>query len=523
MAEVQPTQYSGHGKASDETLGSLIGHSFNSRCPPVVTQDTIVIGVCGPNDYKNNASPLADGWLFSDFYLFHHLFYGTAMEQHWLTCVSPKELVNKYQEFTHGNPRSDNRRVVLDKSMLNEVDDVKICAPNDLLDRFLSYVASTSRDVKGTSRPILILIFGHGTHPSFSITIGGAKIFEKCSVLTRGKFREALLRGNPNPNVTVLTTSCYGGGWVQDTTINVTAMAGVNETRELLSWPESGSLKRACGSRYATGIAQALMKKEIEGLDLDDEEGEKILDSPTYAMLVSVIHETLTKEVDVREENDISFSAKDDIWGMELRARTGFPLTNYREKWEALRPLKKGASNENVHSATIRFSDFITLSTPQAEYRIKHLAFDYLNSFPGPDDAAKNRRIHSQCRSLLKNEPLSNHDLENLAGALRYRLETIVDQATEYKDRLGISLEDCRQVDTVVYKARNLKNYDVSNKYRTILEMVYTHNLFDRPAEHEGMPYVKGHDYLVIVFLESGWTLEEIQDGLKSLARLRGE
>lgn len=176
--------------------------------------------------------------------------------------------------------------------MVHEVDDIITCSPKDLLDRFLSYVASASRDVKGTMRPILILVFGHGTESSFSVTIGGAKIFEKCPELTREKFREALLRGNPDPNATMLTTSCFGGDWVQDRSFNTTAMAGVDANTELLSWPESGSLNRACGSRYASGIAQALMKKEIEGLDFDDEEGEEILSSPTYAMLVSVIHET---------------------------------------------------------------------------------------------------------------------------------------------------------------------------------------------------------------------------------------
>lgn len=186
------------------------------------------------------------------------------------------------------------------------------------------------------------------------------------------------------------------------------------------------------------------MKMKIDGLSLENVNEENIRDSPTYDMLVLMIDETLTKEVDVRENNDISFSAKDDIWGMEYRARSGFPLASYQEKWEALRPLKKGATNGKTQFATMRFSDFVTLSTLQAEYRIKHLAFDYLNSCPGPDEAAKNHRIHSVCRQLLRIEPLSKRELEDLAGALRYRLKIIVDQATNYKDRLDISFADCR-------------------------------------------------------------------------------
>ena len=33
---------------------------------------------------------------------------------------------------------------------------------------------------------------------------------------------------------------------------------------------------------------------------------------------------------------------KPDLWGTEWRARTGFPLTNYQEKWESLKLVEKG-------------------------------------------------------------------------------------------------------------------------------------------------------------------------------------
>ena len=520
MAQIQSSQFGGHGK-SDEYQEGFINRSFNSRCPPIVTPDTIIVAICGPTDDNDNASPDADGWIFSDFYLFHHLFRGTAKEQHWLSCVSSEELLRSYQEFAHGNPGSDDRRVVLDRSMLGEVDDVITCRPRDILDRFLLCVADASRRVKGTQSPVLILMFGHGTDKLYPITIGGVKRYKTGLTLTREKFRETLLRGNSDVNVTLLMTSCYGGGWVQDTNLHITAMAGVDGGKALLSWPLSNSLGRACGSRYALDIARALIKTEIEGLDLDNMEGEENLESPTYDMLISVIYDTLVKEVDTIEGQTISFSAKDDIWGMEYRARAGFPLASHQERWEALRPLKKGAETGNSLSAKVKFSDTVSLSTPQAEYRLKHLAFDYLDSCPGPDEAAKNVALHGACRRLLRDEPL-NKNLEYLAGALRYRLETIVDQATEYKNRLGISYDDCRKVDTFNYKARIKSNHEVHSRYSIIYHLVYDQQLFDRPADHEGMPYVKGGDYLTVAFLESGWTLEQIQDGLEGLAEYRG-
>lgn len=96
-------------------------------------------------------------------------------------CI-PKELVHEYQEYALGDPRSDGRRVVLDSSMLKEVDDVITFRPRDLLDRFLSYVADASGSVKGTQRPLLLLVFGNGTERSYSITIGGGKKFDDCTI-----------------------------------------------------------------------------------------------------------------------------------------------------------------------------------------------------------------------------------------------------------------------------------------------------------------------------------------------------
>lgn len=243
-------------------------------------------------------------------------------------CI-PKELVQKYQEYAHGDPRSDGRRVVLDSSMLKEVDDVITFRPRDLLDRFLSYVADASRSVNGPQRPLLLMVFGNGTERSHSITMGGGKRFDNLHNPDSTNIQEALLRGNPDANATLLTTSCYGGGWVQGTNLNITAIASVDEGDGLLSWRTSSSSGRACSSTYASGIACALMKKEIEGVDIENEEGMKILGSPTYAMLASVIHDTLVKDVDTRAGQSISFSAKEDIWGMECRARTGFPLVSY--------------------------------------------------------------------------------------------------------------------------------------------------------------------------------------------------
>ena len=518
-ASSQPALYGGYGKEDDKPFGGLKDRFFDSRCPPIITTDTIIIAVCGPNDYRSNAHPNADGWFFSDFYLFHHLFRGTAKQQYRLTCVEPEMLIEKYTEYGHGDPRLKDRRIVLDSMMKEEVKDVLVFDEQDLLERFLSYVADASKKVKDTNRPILVLIFRHGAPELYSITIGGKGKFENCPRLNRFKFREALLRHNSNPNVAFLTTACFGEGWCQTIFLNIAVMAGVDEEHELLSWSQSASLSRCCGFRYATGVAQALIKSEIEGFSWITDEGEEVRESHTYASLVKLVHDTLVKEVDVREENDISFSAKDDVWDMEWRARTGFPLTNYKEKWELLRRVDKGAATDISQSASIRFSDTIRLSTPQAEYRLKRLAFDYMKSFPGPDAAAKNHRVHNDCNRLLKDEALSNDELERLAEALRYRLETM-DRGTKYKDRLGVPFLDCRECDVWDYRKESSKNLEKRARHSQIFKKVGFHDLFDPPSG-EAMPYVKGQDYLTAVLTESGWSSQKIDDALDNLVKVK--
>ena len=55
---------------------------------------------------------------------------------------------------------------------------------------------------------------------------------------------------------------------MQDTNLDISVMAGVDHNDELLSWPTSSSSGRVCGSRCASGVARALMKKEIEDVNI---------------------------------------------------------------------------------------------------------------------------------------------------------------------------------------------------------------------------------------------------------------
>ena len=87
---------------------------------------------------------------------------------------------------------------------------------------------------------------------------------------------------------------------------------------------------------------------------------------------------------------------------MEWRARTGFPLTSYLEKWDSLKLVKKSGSEGSSQSLSIRSSDTIGLSPSEVEFRIKRLAYNYMKSKPGPDAAAKDHHVHGGCNRLLR-------------------------------------------------------------------------------------------------------------------------
>ena len=103
---------------------------------------------------------------------------------------------------------------------------------------------------------------------------------------------------------------------------------------------------------------------------------------------------------------------------MEWRARTGFSLASYKEKWESLKPLEKGVAGASSKSTLSKLADSVNLSTPDAEYRLKRLAYEYMHSYPGDDAAAKNHAVHSDCNTLLRNEELSSREREVLASSL---------------------------------------------------------------------------------------------------------
>ncbi len=98
---------------------------------------------------------------------------------------------------------------------------------------------------------------------------------------------------------------------------------------------------------------------------------------------------------------------------------------------------------------------------------------------------------------LLKGEKLlSDMDLENIDGALKYRLGTTTARASDYKTRLGIDSPDCSACDIRDWTARFSKDKKGYSRYGQIYDIILSKILFDIPADHEGHIFEKSWQLL---------------------------
>ena len=541
---IQPRTFGGDGR----TLGAE-QREFVSFCPPDIQPRTRIIALCGVNDWRDSASPQEDGWFLSDFYLFHHLLEDTGKDyecrpssslltgltrqiddfrfsnQLWLTCVDPRALVSKYGEYVHGSMHGD-RRVVLDDKVLERVENsknIRVIPPTDLLERFLAVLRSEMQIAAKENQPVLVLVFGHGDEGNYGVAIGGQGSSLGAPRLTRGRFNAAI---HPGVDLNLLITSCYSGGWLVKPMagsflssmgkLNICGMTAVDETKMSRSWAQSVSCGRAGGSIYASAVFNALIKtsesnrrESSDSTILDDEE---LTTSPTYINLCDSIYEAYKERDPFYQQHHISFSAQDDKWDSEWRTRSGFPLLNYKRKWEQLREVPSSAAAISASNANATLG--LPGSVRQGRHNIvREKAKAYMESFPGPDNAAPNV-VHRKFKQLLQGEKFPEDLLVSLNDTLDYRFSTIR-LATEYVAFLNVEFPDCLNFDTELWlhQAGDIR----FSKYKKILGHIMDIKLFDRPSFTQGWGYHKPRDYLAIALTESSLSTNEACDAIDRL------
>jgi hypothetical protein len=380
-----------------------------------------------------------------------------AAKQTWMACVSPRTLVEKYEEFAHGDPRTE-RRVVLDKSMLPQIEnagDIRVVAPNELLPLFLAHLEEESRNAAHGNVPLLVLVFGHGEPDNFGISIGGTGRSDEAPKLTIRDFKARL---HPHAQVSLLVTSCFSGGWVIKPScglsgarplLNITTMAaaGADEEDFSFAWDSSNSCGRATGSVYATALRQSLIQMEGHTpADVSD----VLAEMPTYAALTQTIRDTVKSIDTMWERHKIKFGAQDDEWATEWRPRTGFPLVAYQRRWEALRllPIQPNVTNEDSDENSTGGDRQITGSIGRRSLLnvAQQRAILYLKSNPGPDNAGPNMGYHSKAKTLASGSwPYGLDHAEWIVSELMDRLNAM-DLATDYKDFLELKFPNCHHV-----------------------------------------------------------------------------
>lgn len=193
------------GRFNDSTKSSQI---FDEISMFQSISKTRIVAVCGISDELGQANPAMDGWFFSDYFLFHHLLRGLGISQHWCTAEAPQQLIHRYQEYLHVNPHKP-RKVVLNQMMVQDgkLGNFTVFPRAELKTRFIRIVKSECQAARAKKEAILILVFGHGDSTTYGITLGRGAL----NKLKISNLRSAI--GGNDLAVTLLTTSCYSGGW----------------------------------------------------------------------------------------------------------------------------------------------------------------------------------------------------------------------------------------------------------------------------------------------------------------------
>ena len=271
-------------------------------------------------------------------------------------------------------------------------------------------------------------------------------------------------------------------------------------------------------SRDFNSMCTALESRVTEGPD-----GEPIEENLTYVALCKSVHESMVEvEPTYWYSHYISFSAQDDKWASEWRTRSGFPLLNYRERWEALRRIAPGKEVIPPAQSKSRTGGG-SLSARQLNGIIRNKALAYMNSSPGDNNAGGNS-CHRQFNSLINNQKqFSDMQLHYLSDILDCRMD-MMDVATQFATYMDLDFPEALGYDTKMWLERTSTgmmslNTNSPNRSKTVQDLLQCYTkiheyimevrLFDLSTREQGPGYAKPKEYLAIALAEADLTWEE--------------
>lgn len=572
IAEIKPGKPSTHGgRIKDPNKSTQI---FNEMSKLQDVSKTRIVAVCGVTDEMGEASPAMDGWFFSDFFLFHHLLQGLGISQQWCSAEEPLQLIKKYGEYLHGNPHKP-RKVVLDQKMVTagKLDNVLVFPRGQLKTRFVRIVKSECQAARANKETILLLIFGHGDSRTYGITLGTGAV----SKLKISNLRSAI--GGDSLAVTLLSTSCYSGGWSISPELNITTMAAAGPDAQSISWAASASLGRMCGSIWASAVLPALLEESTSN---STEDAEEILPEnaneeqrKTFSSFCRSVFEYLFKKVDRHAiEHDITFSAQDDEWGMVWTDLTGFPPANYAKRYDQLENypisfqehpelnrdvemLKLLDGNESFAEAEAKLSAFEkhlawSLELPRHGYgstsnankssetkkssstrkrtletafggsaktfgrAVAAIATDYMKSYPGPDNSGSNTGIHGAAKLCISGKTEEPRKLKWLLQCLHYR-SRLMDLADIYASQISSNpkIPCCAEWDPASVYRLYENGTITITHHNKLRSRLDKLELFPSPNDQQGPSWPKPSDYLAATIMLSGLEEEAVEQKIE--------
>ncbi|KAK2810030.1 hypothetical protein FQN50_003223 [Emmonsiellopsis sp. PD_5] len=516
---------------------------------PDVPWNARIIAICGATDEDDRASPDEDGWLFSDFFLFHTLLYRRGARQSWFTSEDPGALFARYGEYVHvgrddSNSNSNsNRRVVLSEYHLqSELRDVTVIPWRDMWDRIEPHIVSECKQARLKDQPILLCVFGYSDEATKMVRVGDKQL----DVSALARYAAEVVQ----VDATIVTNACFAGGWVV-TRVPKARAAGQSllRAKELAAANSIELLARCCGSIFLSAHLEEFFQEggcsevftlvdELESLGLGSPSSSSPSESSVgsradaYHALSQVCHDRLLTRFDrFGDVHGMCFGTEDDEWEKYCSRRSGIPLKNYAERWdrqeedptlcpssrkENLRDLNYPSDSSSNSSSPLSNDSFgeriVSYFTSTTE-----LARTYLKSIPGNDLWPVNTSLHKTCRDLIANgDDLTFKQLGNLRRVLEYRLSLMV-----WADRLvyesSLRLPDgktCREWDESY-----ALEYDID---QFAPHLAQAGLLFTEPVpDHDSQDWVKPQRYVAAAFFRSGRTTAELGSMVQWLVKCK--
>jgi len=322
-----------------------------------------------------------------------------------------------------------------------------------------------------------------------------------------------------------------------------------------MSWQESNSIGRMCGSPFASTLI------ETSGAI---EQSEREVSFRDYTNMLLDVTKT---DVDrICEVYGISFRPQDDRWDMDYRTRTGVPLHDLWKRWNMLRtyPVQPAYGNPSLNrypnplglpgghddneawKTYLKFNGFhsgpggflgasgsrtiggslrnrLGSGSPNevlANFQ-KHVLRQvgkYEKCFPGPGSIPSNAILESEIRQIrTPGKEVTPELLTRILNTLKYR-SIMIRHANTLALFYKLSARACGSFDLTPDIVKIKQHPENSMKHSHIYNRLRTELIFPKPAPGQGREFEMPFQYLAIEMVLSGGDKGKVDRAIDHMA-----